>query len=876
MKKNKKQQKDSKNNIKRLRQIAENIMKKTSNEEDMGKLSHKDLSEIIHELKVHQIELELQNKELNKSQSEAEVSKEKFENLYDFSPISYFSLNIYGIIRQVNLTGTKILNEERKNLINAPLTNYIDPSYHKIFFEHLNNTMYSNDVKTCELELLATNNNRYCVRLYSIKYDEKVYANDDDIEETGSYRNISKIQTAIIDLTEIKSAKKISMESEEKYKILFDNIQDAVFLVQKDTGHKRYFVDVNKTACKMFGYTKEEIINMNPDRLFITDREDLQKTLCNENNDVIEVKCRSKEGKMIPVELRSQQIHYKNQGMVLCIAHDITERVVNFRNMKWESSLNEALAELSKLILSKTFDLQSVTDIVCAYAKKITGSQQGYVSTIDKETGDNVVHTFTKMMGAHVCKVSDAHDRKIRFQKTIHGDYGSLWGYALNEQKSFYTNNPFNHPASKGLPKGHLPLESFLSVPVIINNDLVGQIAVANSDHDYNNRDIEAVKRLAELFAVGLRRIDFDEKLRKSEASYRAVVEDQTELICRYKKDTTLTFVNDAYCRYFGFDKDKIIGKKTGELLNDRIPIEDIPKSMEQYSKISPENPVVTIKHRYITPDNDIRWHKWIVRGLVNESGKIEEYQGVGMDITNEKLAEESLKKTMNKLRHTNEELESFAHTVSHDLRNPLNVVISYLNIINQDYSDHFDEEGKELTEQVMDRTYGMLDLIQSLLSYTKIDGNFEDLGICDLNEALNNAIGNLTILLNDHDALIEKDELPKVIGDKIQLTSVFQNLIENAIKYRSKERPLISISHKTLNEDAVISISDNGIGIDSKEQEHIFNIFHRADKNSKQSGYGIGLALTKKIITNHNGKIFLESESGKGSTFYITLKLPS
>ncbi len=245
-------------------------------------------------------------------------------------------------------------------------------------------------------------------------------------------------------------------------------------------------------------------------------------------------------------------------------------------------------------------------------------------------------------------------------------------------------------------------------------------------------------------------------------------------------------------------------------------------------------------------------------------------------DITDVHKREEHLRQKLEKTKHINIELGQFASVVAHDLKNPLAVITSYIRIMKTMYEDVLDEEGKEMTMKVYDRAEKMAEMIDSLLFYSRMSKDENIFRPCNLEYILNEALLNLETSIKNTGAVITNDKLPIVRGNKIQLTSLFQNLIENSIKYCEGKCPKIHISsekiiEKTGWEKVIISITDNGIGIKSENKTKIFKIFNRVNE-SKYSGNGIGLASCKKIVERHNGNIWVESEPGKGSTFRFTL----
>ncbi|THB77317.1 MAG: hypothetical protein D3926_15830 [Desulfobacteraceae bacterium] len=168
--------------------------------------------------------------------------------------------------------------------------------------------------------------------------------------------------------------------------------------------------------------------------------------------------------------------------------------------------INRAKADISKEIMSQSYEIKKISDITLAYARKLTNSQHGFVSSIDTDTLENVGHTLTDMFGAQ-CRVKD---QRFSFPVGKDGTYPALWGVALNTKTAFFTNTPSSHAGAAGLPEGHIPLDNFLAVPVLIENEAAGLITLANSEHGYSSRDIDSVTRLSEIYALALHRYRYE------------------------------------------------------------------------------------------------------------------------------------------------------------------------------------------------------------------------------------------------------------------------------------------------------------------------------------------------------------------------------
>ena len=241
-------------------------------------------------------------------------------------------------------------------------------------------------------------------------------------------------------------------------------------------------------------------------------------------------------------------------------------------------------------------------------------------------------------------------------------------------------------------------------------------------------------------------------------------------------------------------------------------------------------------------------------------------------DITKRQRAEEVLKKTADKLARSNADLKQFAYAASHDLREPLHSIAGFVKLLERRYKGKLDEKADEFIGYIIDGVKRMDMLIHDLLEYSRVEAKGKDFGPVNCSVALQEAVNNLHSAIEESGAELTYDLLPTVIADASQLSRLFQNLISNAIKFRGNEPLKISISGQQKGDKWIFSVKDSGIGIDPQFFERIFLIFQRLHTREEYPGTGIGLAICKKIIENHGGRIWVESEPGKGSTFYFTL----
>ena len=245
-------------------------------------------------------------------------------------------------------------------------------------------------------------------------------------------------------------------------------------------------------------------------------------------------------------------------------------------------------------------------------------------------------------------------------------------------------------------------------------------------------------------------------------------------------------------------------------------------------------------------------------------------------DITEKKQIEEAFRNTYKELERVNGELSDFTNIISHDLQEPLRTINSYIQLLSKKYEGKLDKRADEYISFIGDASKRLKNMIDVLLDYCRIGVDEEKLEQVDCTRLFEEVITSLQSLIQESKAKIKYATLPTIEANKTQLAQVFQNLIVNAIKFHKKNIvPEITISaNKNDDNEYLFTISDNGIGIDLEHKDRIFQIFQRLHTREEYEGMGIGLTTCKKIVERHNGKIWVESEPGKGSTFYFTLPM--
>lgn len=355
--------------------------------------------------------------------------------------------------------------------------------------------------------------------------------------------------------------------------------------------------------------------------------------------------------------------------------------------------------------------------------------------------------------------------------------------------------------------------------------------------------------------------------------------------------DAVFLDVNEIFEDLTGFKREEIVGKSASKLIPriehsgdvDLINIqskvaldgEDIKfEFYQEFLKRWYEVFVFSPKRNYfmaifsdITERKKSEKHK--ERLLEREKELSQELQ-----ISNAELfhTQEELEDTIKTLEISNKDFKNFAYIASHDLQEPLRMITSFIQLLEKKYKDKLDEEGLEYMGFVVDGAQRMQELINDLLLISRVTTKTSKFKPVDLNKVLEEVLFNLELVIEENNAVFIKEPLPVIFGDYSQMVQVFQNIIGNAIKYRSKKAPEIQISKKELDDYWLISIKDNGIGVGPEFSQQIFEMFKRLHTRNEYEGTGIGLSITKKIIEKHSGQIWVESELGEGSTFSFTI----
>ncbi len=561
------------------------------------------------------------------------------------------------------------------------------------------------------------------------------------------------VEGYVQDITEKKNTDQKIIESLQFHKDVMNNIPSPVFT--KDINLK--YTGCNKEFEKYIGYKEADILGKT-----ILDIKSNELSKHSHRMDMELLKTKKKQVFEHQVDYPDGEKHdvifHKNVIMgqggdvirIIGLIQDITDKKQALEQLREELSLNEAMTELSKQLLKPGISISEISTLILEFAKKLTKSEHGYAGTIDQGNDDLLLHTFTEMIKDD-CNIKNQKPRFPKFGE----EYPKLWGHSLNTLKAFYTNSPQSHEKSGGSINGHIPLNNFLSVPAIVNGKLVGQIALANSAKQFDDDDLEDVKKLTNLFSLA--------------------IEKQNSV-------------------------EEIINARENAELSDKLK-------------------------------------------------------------------------------------SAFLANMSHEIRTPLNAIVGFAQMLGEEGIGH--EETQEFKGVIIKNTDILLKLISDIIEMAMIEAGElkihpENRPVVDtlnqifqiwqMNDEASENVRNINFKLD----ITNQEESKKIFKiDALRFSQIIDNLLMNAFRF-TREGDITIGNYYIDNQYVIIYVKDMGVGISKEDQLTIFDRFRQVDELKVRpfSGTGLGLAITKKLVEHLSGEIWVESDLGIGSTFYMKFPL--
>jgi PAS domain S-box-containing protein len=451
----------------------------------------------------------------------------------------------------------------------------------------------------------------------------------------------------------------------------------------------------------------------------------------------------------------------------------------------------------------------------------------------------------------------------------------------------------YNLPQWTGMEALDLLRREGLDIPLILVTGALGDVTAVEcikrgaTDYVLKGNLVrlpEAIRRaLQEKHLIRLRRQveqDLARKIEELTATLKDLADqkfalDQHAIVAVTNVQGTITYVNEKFCAISQYSREELIGQNHRIVSSGYHPKEFF---QQMYQTIG-GGQVWHGEMRNRAKDGSIYWVDATIVPLLGADGKPRQYIAIRADITERKQAEKEIQKLNDELgqrvvelARSNADLEQFAYVASHDLQEPLRMVAAYTQLLAERYRGKLDENAGKYIGYASEGALRMQSLIQDLLMFSRVGRNGGACGPVDCEAAMEEILLSLEPAIRESSAVVTHGALPTVWADRSRMTQVLQNLIGNAIKFRRKEAPAISVQTEKTGGQWLFSVSDNGIGIAPEHAENIFVVFQRLHTRTEYPGNGIGLAICKKIIEHSGGKIWVESHAGHGSIFKFTI----
>ncbi len=718
------------------------------------------------------------------------------------------------------------------------------------------------------------------------------------------------------------------VDSEERFRSMVEAAMDAVVAMD----NQGYVIFWNQRAEKMFGYSFDEIIGQPVSLIIPLKFHQAHKASVNRvfaagksnfAGKILRYNGLKKDGTEFPLEL-SLGSWKTNEGVFFkAIIRDISRQIQDEENLKWERDVNAALSSLYEPFITLSAGIEEISAIVLNKSRQLTKSEHGYVSFINPVTGNADVHNFSAMMEKG-CRI--AKGKTVVFGKRADGLYGGLWGYALNTLEPFYTNDPQNHPAVEGLPEGHIPIQSFLGVPVKLSQKLVGQIALANKAGDYTERDLDAIGRVANFYALAIQKYMANESLQKANEELEKRVEERTQklLLANLKmedeiqdrkraeanlqkhkgmlqaifegiseplilvdKRMVVKIMNKSAAEYYGItDFNDISGKFCYEAIGKSGPCDacQIPSMVSEVKAITFE------RKNLVNPE---RLEQIVIYPIKDNSDKAGDAIIRITDITEAKKLETSLIQSEKMAS-----LGVLVSSIAHEINNPNNFVTFNVPILKEyvqemlPFIDAYAGTHPDLElcympyQQFRTDIFKLFDNVEHGSARIKLfvanlrefaqSGNLKQFTWVDLATLADTV---LFICQNKIRKTVKTfikevpEGLPKIYTDPYTLEQVLINMLLNAAQAADKPDSWVKLTIAVNDEwkdHAIIQVSDNGCGIDDKIRLKIYDPFFTTKPSPE--GTGLGLYVCHNLVEALGGRIEVQSKPGEGTTFTIIL----
>lgn len=660
-------------------------------------------------------------------------------------------------------------------------------------------------------------------------------------------RQLSETNHQLIQQMKERKLAEISLKnSEKRFRDIYLNSPDAIYIESYDG----VILDINEATCRLHHTENAEILigksvfDISPTHLHAAIKSRQPKIITGEIKK-FESECLTADGNTTPIEVSVARIEYKNQPALLMHVRDITDR------KNTEQLLQHLNTELEHKVAERTRELQQQIDAKVSMQKELQ-QQKDFLRTII-DSDPNLIFVKDETGKFIIANKATAHfygmkpeDMEGHFDSEDNFSFGDLESFKAQDEQVLKTKKEVQFPEQSVTSKETgktIWLQTIKKTIPALHSGGVNILGVGT--------DITAIKQTKE-------------DLRISEQLYREIARNiPNAAMFIFNKELRFILAEGPLVGVVSKSKADIQGRHVFETVRDteREHAQQVYQSILDGHSSQEEQTLLgrTLRVHHL-PICDYKGE--VIYGMV-----------MVFDISDLRGSQSELEKRATLLQRSNDELERFAYVASHDLQGPLRTIASYLQLLEMRYKDSLDTEALEFIHFSVGGAKRMQTLILDLLNYSRISSAPKPFVLTNINQVLSEVKRTLDSSITTAHAEVVIQPLPEIMAEPNQLFQLFQNLIDNAIKFVKDKTPLITIACTERPQEWEFSVADNGIGIKSEFREKIFQIFQRLHTTTEYPGTGVGLAICKKIVTLHGGKIWFVSTPDQGTTFYFTIR---
>jgi len=828
-------------------------------------MPEEDVRALVHELQVHQIELEMQNEELKRANAMVEETRNRYVDLYELAPIGYLTLAENGIVLEANLTVAVQLGIERSGLIKRPFQNYIVPADRDKFRSHLSKVVTSEKRQSCEIGLMTQSGGDFYALLDTVfildsSGKQLCRTTATDITERRRAENLVNVRLSLLEFAASHSSEELLQKTLDEIGQLTNSAIGFLHFVesdQKTLSLQAWSTRTIEEFCSAEG--KGAHYPIEKAGVWVDCFHEKRPVI---HNDYSALPHRKGLPEGHPPVIRELSVPIMRSGRVVAIL-GIGNKPVDYTQQ--DIGVASYLADVAWEITQRKRVEEELRENKSRLDHALRSAHMG-VWRLDlienkRHFDDQVCH----LLGIAPAKFTGTEEE---FYKAVHPDdretLKAVWVRTIER------NVPYETEYRAVWPDGSV---HYVAVRGKLVHDDKGQpVSVNGLIWDITERKQAEVA------------------LRLRESYLTAILENQPGLVWLKDNESRFLAVNHAFARSCGMERpEEVLGKNDLDIW----PRELAEKYRSDDKAVLNRGAPIAVEEA-IYDRGEMKWFETFKTPVLDKDGQTLGTSGFARDITERKQMEEELRRsrdelelrvrertaelsvTVTKLEQLNEELQEFAFIASHDLQEPLRKIQTFGNMLIKKHKDSLSSEGKDYMERVTKAANRMSELLRALLNYSRTGTSELNYKSVSLTAVAKDAASDLEYMIAKAKGTVEISELPTVDADPALLRQLFQNVIGNSMKYRQEsEPPIVKIYGSIADSVCQVFIEDNGIGFEEEFTHKIFKPFERLHgRNAPYKGTGMGLAICRKIAARHGGDISARSTPGQGATFIVTLPI--